>query len=343
MMNNTPISFYIENFLNHLHINEVLLELSALHSASDSTKNVIIASIIGSVVVGSYFKSALYSYMYKNGKDIFNQPINLLILIKALIDHSICILMVTFYTTGLILDMNLADVLGEAWCNVPWYSATFAATYRTYGALGISILRLFYIKCPYHLRDSKNRVIFLYTVLTISIIVSAFATVGFGFGNEDFSRKQVNWNFCVGKSEEFREVLHNYSLLRETTAIESDFMAKLVVVIGMLGVMAEFVCYILFFKHLYTHDEDMLKSKRLPANVINQRHRTNAVTFLGQFYEFVAKCVRLTLLMYTMSEKSGATYRLVMVISIWVEFGIVSIVEVMTSTMLIQNLPSIFA
>ena len=107
-MNNETVLFYFQRDVNHLSINKIILEVSALHSLSQKTKSYVIACLIGSFVIGSYFKSALYSYMYKKGKDIFSQAINLLILIKALIVHLACILMVTFYTIGLILDVSLA-------------------------------------------------------------------------------------------------------------------------------------------------------------------------------------------------------------------------------------------
>ena len=338
-MNNEIISFYLQDYVDNLAINEIILENSVLHSVSPSTKNLVIATLIGSLFIGSYFKTALYTYMYNKGKELLSQPINLLILIKTLIDHSVCILMVTFFTSGLVLDVTFAEVFGEIWCNVPWYAGTFAATYRTFGALGIAVLRLFYIKYPYPVKNNENRMNFFYAVLTSSILISTIAAIGFGVGNGEFSRKQLNWNFCTGRSEEFREVTYNYSIITGAQEIQSDDMAKSIVIFGLVGVVAEFVCYVLLFKHLYDHDEKMLKSKLLPSNVIKQRNRTNAVTFLGQFYEFVAKCVRLALLMYTMLRNSNINYRLVMVISIWAEFGVVSIVEVMTSQNLKRNLP----
>ena len=338
-MNNETVLFYFQRDVNHLSINKIILEVSALHSLSQKTKSYVIACLIGSFVIGSYFKSALYSYMYKKGKDIFSQAINLLVLIKALIVHLACILMVTFYTIGLILDVSLAEIFGEIWCNVPWYIASFTAAYRTFGDLGIAVLRLFYIKCPQHIGDNESRKKIVYAVLAISIILSTASSIGFKMGNGDFSRKQLNWNFCTGRSEEFGEIVHNYSLITGERQIQSDNIAKSVVLIGMFGILAEFVCYVVFFKHLYTHDEKMLKSKLLPANVIKQRHRTNAITFLGQFYEFMVKCARITLLTYSMWKDSDMNYRMIMVISFWIEFGIVSIVEVMSSRNLKENLP----
>jgi len=165
-------------------------------------------------------------------------------------------------------------------------------------------------------------------------------TIGWGMGNGEASRKQVTWNFCTGRSALYRETIHNYSLLAGSEYSESDFAPKLTVAISLLGVMIEFICYLLLFGHLYFHDKYMLKRKILTVDQVKKRNQKNAVTFLGQFYGFVVECVvAFSLLYLVIKENSNITYRIAVVICFWVEFGVVSIVEVMTSQNLRKYLP----
>ena len=82
-----------------------------------------------------------------------------------------------------------------------------------------------------------------------------------------------------------------------------------------------------------------LRKKRVPFNDVNKRHRKNAITFLGQFYGFAVRCLLAIGMIYILHTHSDVIYRLIILVVNWVEFGILSVVEVMTSQNLLQNLP----
>ena len=120
---------------------------------------------------------------------------------------------------------------------------------------------------------------------------------------------------------------------------EPEVMPAVVIALSLLSIIAELICYILFFGHLYKNDEGLLAKKLLPASEIKRRHRKNAITFLGQFYGFVAAFVLYFGMAFTLQEGSDVTIRLWLVLGLPIEFGIVSVVEVMTSNCLVQYLP----
>jgi hypothetical protein len=336
---NNTVPLYLERSLEILLVSDSNLELSLTDSLNQSTKNIIVVCLLVSIFVGSYFKYALYQYMYNKGKEIIYQPIDFLILVQAIVDHLICIFMSTTYTIELTFGITLSEYLGEDWCYITWYSATFGIIYRSFASLGMAILRLFYVKHPYQVRNINARVKMMLIVLVSGIVASTLITIGFSMGNGEISRKQVLWNFCTGRSEEFRKVIHNYSLIRGTIVDQSELIPKLVVVIAILGIAAEFVCYLFLFKHLYSHDEELLSKKILKQDVITKRHQRNAITFLGQFYGFAVEFTRGLLMLYTMKASTDVIYRFLFLISFWVEFGTLSIVEVMTSGGLKKYLP----
>ena len=297
------------------------------------------ACLLGSIFVGTYFKYALYQYMYDNRKEIRTKPIDFLILIQALIDHFGCIWITLTYTIGLTFNITFSNVFGDIWCQVTYYTGLFQVVYRPIASLGIAILRLFYIKCTYLIRNIAFRIRLMITVLISGVVFAAILAVVFGSGNGPASRKQVMWNFCTGTSTGFRENVHNYSVLRGGTVPRSELMTKMVVGIGIAAVVGELVCYILFFRHLYSHDEELLKKKVIKVSEARKRHRRNSSTFIGQFHVFLVRCAIGILIAYTLTENASEHSRWWTAICLLSEFGILSVVEVMTSYGLRQNLP----
>ena len=114
------------------------------------------------------------------------------------------------------------------------------------------------------------------------------------------------------------------------------------ILFALLCVVAELVCYVAFFGQFYFHDREMLKKKILKADVIQRRNQKNAITFLGQFWTFMTECIIVILVFMSLNEKSDISYRAFAVIGFWIEFGIVSVVDVCASESLGNYLPHRF-
>ena len=322
------------------HLIELHLDQDVLQSLTFTTKAVATSGLIVSLLVGCYFKSALYLYMYDNRKALSERPVDILLLVQAIVQHLVSMLMILTYGTGLSLGITFANQLGEdVWCNIPWYGGNYGFAYRIVGGLVIACFRLLLIHGSnlVKIRIGMNRSLCL--MLMICITVPAILVQGFAMGNGPASRRQPMWNQCIGKSEEFRNILHEYSVVRGTTTIEPEIIPKIVLIICLLCVMAEFACYLAFFGHMYCHDRYMLKRKILKEDVVRRRNQKNAITFLGQFWSFAVEFVVLTLVIISMFEQSNILIRVFVIIAFWVEFGLVSVVEVLTSYSLINYLP----
>ena len=179
------------------------------------------------------------------------------------------------------------------------------------------------------LRCGKKRLLSI--ILATSVLMSVVLAVGFGIGNGPGSRKQVTWNFCIGKSEEFRENLHNYSLIQGTIVPEDEFAPKLVLHILLSSVVVELVCYLVFFGYMYRHNRYIMKKNILEVEVIIKRHQKNAITLMGQFYSFSVELILYIGMIFSMSKNTDIVYRMIVIVGFYVEFGLVSFVEVMTS------------
>ena len=332
------LSFSFEKSHENLYFHEVHLTKSALELLDDVGVGCVITSLVSSAIVGSYFKSGLYFYMYDNRKELKNRPINVLLLVQSVIQHLICIIMAIIYTIGLSFDLTYADSLGEAGCGIIWHLGTFGVVYRHIGSLGIAIFRLMFLFHSHWVKERFGASKMMTLVMISSIAVAALMTYGFGIGNGPASRKQEFTNFCIGKSEEFRKIEHEYALLRGLVVPEKEY-ATTIMLVSLGSVVAEFCCYILFFRHLYINDKRLMSNKVLPAQDINRRHQKNATTLFGQFYGFGIEIIFCFGVLLSLTSKSENLLRVVLMIGIWAEFGLLSIVEVMTSSFLRPNLP----
>ena len=333
----TSITFQGEHSLEILFLHHLNLEKSAPHSLNFTAKVAVIFGLCVSLLVGSYFKSALYSYFCKNYKDLIEKPINLLLLVNAIIQHMACLILVAYITTVLFFNIRFADHIGEFGCNIIWHAQVYYLAYRNVGSLGIAIFRLLYLRCNDWIKERVGRV--FWAVLLFSIACSAMLTEAFGAGNGPISRKQVAWNSCLGQSETLREILDEYSFLTGQTSPSSELGPHVAVSLSIVCVMTELACYIFFFNHVYHHNKGMLVRKVLTNGEFKRRRRVNAITFLGQFYGFVVECILYFGLLFTLHESSDITYRVSIVLIVWLEFGLVSGVEVITSQNLRKFLP----
>ena len=121
--------------------------------------------------------------------------------------------------------------------------------------------------------------------------------------------------------------------------MESEILPTMAIMLSLASVGIELGCYVLFFHHLHDHDDRMLKKKIISMGEVQIRRRQNAISFLGQFYGFGVEVLLYVSLMYTLREKESIGYRVAIVVGVWLEFAIISIVEVMTSNNLREYLP----
>ena len=344
IMKENNLSIYLSNHMERLTFGTLKEELSAFEQLNTYEETIVVAALIIAALVGSFFKSPLYFYCYYKFKGKGNTPIDILIVINAIIQHTVTIFLTINYSVGLIFDITFSDDVSELWCNMIWYAGVFGGAYRAIGSLGLAILRLKCIRSSHIQSDTfgRNKMTqMMLVILIIGIVVSVVLAIGFGTGNGPASRKQVTWNWCVGSSGVIRETEYHYKLLLGTTDKESDLISLFSVLATMVAIMLELFCYVYFFVHVFIHDRGMVTKKLLDSEQVNKRHHRNAFTFLGQFYCFIAETIIVLSFMYTYKANANINARLAVALGAWIEFGLVSIVEVMTSRKLRGNLPHI--
>ena len=341
-ISNNVLPIYLDNSSESLFIDNLRHELNAFQELNIYEENIVIACLVASSLIGSYFKSSLYFYFSDRFRAKGNTPIDVLILVNAIIQHSVTIFLTLNYSVGLIFDVTFSDCLSETWCNIIWYAGVFGGAYRVIGSLGLAILRIIYIKSHFIISDPIGRKKIskvMLTILILTLLVSFGLTIGFGMGNGPASRRQVTWNWCIGSSEELRTIEHSYKMLTGASEPESDTISLLSLGATILAIFLELSCYLALFGHLYFHDSDMLNKKLLRPDDVKARHQKNAITFIGQFYGFIAEIIISFSYMYTYKLNAHINARLAVALGSWIEFGLVSVIEVMTSQNLRRCLP----
>ena len=345
---NKSIYFELKDNLEILSLKTLQLEQTALGSQNSSSKTILIAILLGSIVVGTYFKSALYFHLYETRKESAEKsPINLLILVQAITQHLIYFLLVAFYVIGLLFDdVTYAERFGRLWFLVPQYAQFFSVAYRSISSCAIAIFRLLLITCNLWIKDVIGLKNMRAVCLAFGIILSLVLSIGFGMGNGREGRNTVIMNFCTGQSVALREVHHKYAMITGEATIESEkigiWFSAISYRICIASVFVELLCYICFFKQIYTHDQHMLTTDLLPVEEIRKRHRKNAFTFLGQFYGFVSECLLYFGMILSIKQIWHINIRMWLAMGLSIEFGILSVVEIMTSDSLVQYLPHNF-
>ena len=314
------------------------LELTSLESLNMLGVTVVAGSLTASAIVGSYCKSAIYHYMYDMIKESGIKPMDILILVNTITQHLICLFVVVVFWVGLTGGITYSDYMNEIWCSLPWYVGIYGGAYRTFGSLGMAVYRLLLIKRNDWVVFIGKKTLAL-IVLIFGFMMSVGVTIGFGTGNGPASRKQVTWNWCVGRNENFREILHEYSLISGAVEPESEFLTKLSLLTTILGVISELFCYLMFFSHLHGNDKNLFTRKIIKEVEYKKRRQINCITFSGQFYGFLVECTTYIGICSTLTKNSSTSFRMLVAICYWVEFGIVSVVEVMTSQNLRRYLP----
>ena len=113
---------------------------------------------------------------------------------------------------------------------------------------------------------------------------------------------------------------------------------KIAAAFTMLFPLMELGCYVIILHHLFTHDNGRIKTF-LSKECIRHRNRSNAITFIGQFYGFWTKFIFMVIwFICLMLGKSNIQIKALAAMVKFMEFGMLSMVEVLAT----ESLRNIF-
>ena len=199
------------DILNHLkfsaddsaiHMGKMITGKPSMRSFSEVVSHMLVGGLVISLLSGSYFKCVLYRGMFE--EKFWDRPINVLLLLGAVIHHSTHL----FYGISLIVtigfDVSLGDIFGCTYCQVELFIATFGIGYLSIGSLGIAIYCTLYLRCHHWTKYVVGEKLLLGIIFIGSLTLTAFLVTLFVI---ETSSKRVVFNGCIGQSELAQSIL----------------------------------------------------------------------------------------------------------------------------------------
>ena len=280
--------------------------------------------------IGTYFKCVLYSHLWDKYKKREFKPIDLLILVTSVVQHLNSINLIYNGLLVMLFDISSEQLVKEWVCTLPRLLFQFEICYSCIGSLGVSIFRIIYIKnhlwVKYCLGEKKILTIILFGGFAVTVVCMLLLSYN------DYER--IFKETCLlSPSVPLLEELDEYEQSRGNDSIYLHWIQcrRILFIILVCVTLAELIIYIIFFQHMYQHDNSVNLRVLLESKAIRRRNQRNAITFFGQFCSFAFE-IGLNIIMISAVE-GNASWGVVILFKM-VAFTSMAIIEDLTSASL---------
>ena len=292
------------------------------------------------ILIASYFRCILYSYLCRKYREKQMTSIDVLILVHSIIQHLANISRILFFTLLLSQDASAEywdwkmDSTGKFFCVLFKITIAFEHYYSCTGSLGIAIFRMMYIQFDTLIKD----IIGASNLLKIILFGGLGLTGLFVYTLFLNDYEHLLMEHCHMPANLYLlRILDEYEQGKGELSIYGYFIYPRIAIGGIMlcMTMAELVMYIIFFRFIYLHDNNEKLRALLGPQVIRKRNKTNAITFFGQFCSFVFEVS--TWILFTLAMMVGkGSVLLLAIFSILrtISFTCMTIIEIMTSSSL---------
>ena len=298
-------------------------------------KRLLAAVMIVSLVIGSYYKTIMYSYVRttnRKNRDWMHRPINILIMTSAVIHHFTHLWVGIALGMILIIDISMADAVGDRFCQLTYIVGVYGLMYLSVGSFGISLYRVIYIKCEHWIKHVIGEKRLLGIILVLSLL---FCGIMVCLEYFETHNERVFLNVCYGSSSSDIQIMIDYELSRGAQLLTTTFIRKVTIIVLISLQVIELGIYVWFFHTRYKNDNGKIKDLLTQEN-IKDRNIQNVTTFVGQFYGFIVEYVFLIIcLIWTYLKNDGSDHwKAYFTIMKFIDFGLLSAIEVYSSPIL---------
>ena len=137
---------------------------------------------------------------------------------------------------------------------------------------------------------------------------------------------------CTGRSAEESDIIIQFENSRREHIISTEHGERITLMFCIIVQTLEFGIYLCFFLLRFKNDNGNI-AKILTQEETHRRNLKNVGTFLGQFYGFVVEYTFLISLLFIHSVAEDDTQQLkaLVVVTKFIDFGLLSVVEVFSS------------
>ena len=286
-------------------------------------------------VVFTYFRSIVYKYILDQYKSKEITEINILTLIVCIVQQLEVFRTSIFETVVLVVEDDFANFISPWFCTIDFTIHFFMWSYSVIGSLGIAIYRIMLIKYDVLVRYRVGEKRLMFTILLSEIVLTAILIGSVSLFNPFLNPLRPPCMYVADQNtleslDGYWESLGNPSLL------DFDILLRVTIAIVFLALeLAEIVIYVIFFRHMYKHDNKENLRKLLGNEVIIQRNMKNAMSFLSLFCSFLVES--LFIIMILICQRSLTSENGLLLASILLRKNTLcamAIVEVVTSSQL---------
>ena len=317
-------------------INAIHPKLSHVLSMNELVVYVIL-HVVG-VAVFTRFRSIIYKYIYKQYKSKQLNEIHILTLIICLVQHLELVGALFFNTLIIILGNDFSNVIMSGYCSYLgiWFKTVHCMwAYSIVGSLGIAVYRIMLIRYDMLVKYSIGT-----KRLMGIILLSEFVLVLFLVGmcwNNPFSNPLMP--SCVFHLDmNIMDLLDTYrqSLGYDANLDRSTLVKQTTVTLVLALELIELVIYVVFFRHIYKHDNDEKIKKLLGVDEVKRRNIRNGLSFFSLFCSFFTKIVFFILVLVFINFTTSESKYVILAVRFLRPFSLVTmaIIEVSTSSQL---------
>ena len=325
-----PVQFEELLVVSHISNQDIPLVNLPLH-----VKRILALALVLSLIVGSYYKSILYRYVFttnRNNRGWMHRPINILIVSSAIIHHVTHVWTGTSLAMMLTMNTSVADAVSDWFCQLSYIVGLYGLMYLSVGSFGITLYRVIYIKRELWIKHVIGEKRLLGIIMTLSVFLCGIMVHLYTL---ETSKGRVFLNTCFRSSSYEKQTMINYELSLGAKILSTTVLRKLTNIVLISLQLIEFSIYIWFFYTRYKQDNGRIKHLLSQEN-IKDRNIQNVTTFVGQFYGFVVEYAFLFISLtctYLGNDGSNHLQAYVTVIK-FADFGLLSAVEVYSSPVL---------
>ena len=325
-----PVQFEDMLVISHISNQDIPLVNLPFH-----VKRILTLALALSLIVGSYYKSILYRYVFttnRNNRGWMHRPINILIVTSAIVHHVTHVWSGTSLAMILTMNASVADAVGDRFCQVSYIVGLYGLMYLSVGSFGITLYRLMYIKREHWIKHVIGEKRLLGIILILSLFLCSMMVHLYIL---ETTNGRVFLDACFRSSSYDKQIMIDYELSLGADILTATVLRKLINIVLISLQVIEFSIYVWFFHTRYKQDNGKMKQLLTQENIKN-RNIQNVTTFVGQFYGFVVEYAFLFISLtctYLGNDGSNHLQAYVNVIK-FADFGLLSAVEVYSSPVL---------
>ena len=283
-------------------------------------------------VIFTAFRIKLYKYLLKRYRLSQLSPINILILVTCIMQHIEIMIGVIYQNLVASTGFSLEE-LGVPWI-CPFLKGILATVtiYSVVGGLGIAIYRILLIKYDLIVKNFIGETRLLGIILFCQILIIA---IHLGLRNDvgivEQPIRPTCMNFPYGH---VLDILDTYSVSHgnDSILIYQTPLYFFSALAFLLMIIIELIIYLIFFCHLFLHDNSDGIKLILESEVIKRRNTRNGLTFFSHFCSFVAEFLMAVTFMIAIKKANNENpIFLIYCYARWFSLSGIAIIEVITS------------